>query len=380
LVQEGEIASEDQFSSYLYDPAAGLIQIDGDNAQATAMNRHGTVVGTVKRGIEAEFFVYDKKEGLRTQLGPPVSVASDINEHGMVAGWYLTRQGVEVNGSYYARTNSFLYLPKHGFMETGTLGDGYHRMHVVAMNSRGEFAGHADHVDGTRHAFRYSPTNGMQDLGLLGRLGRVVGMTEEGQLIAIWEGRVNPTDRDSVDAYSLFIDQDNERTPLRSLGRGDSEAVYMNQYGQVVGRVSDENGVKRAFIADEGGSMRFLEVPRDQITERPLKSSAMHINDYGQIVGAIREAEGILFDPNVPLYQMIISQWRPAIWDASKGQLEDIELVGEKEAQELRGLAMSINAAGQIVMVGYHKGDQGIRIYLLQPTEEDAETKKPKAF
>jgi len=76
-------------------------------------------------------------------------------------------------------------------------------------------------------------------------------------------------------------------TRLDVPGANYTEAIGINNTGQIVGRYDDADGTPHGFLRDVDGSFTTLDVPGARFT------FAIGINDAGQIVGLYLDAFGV---------------------------------------------------------------------------------------
>jgi probable HAF family extracellular repeat protein len=85
------------------------------------------------------------------------SYATGINNAGQVVGYFETNVGT---------VHAFLWTESGGMQDLGTLGGGSSL--ASGINSAGQVVGSANAVSGETHAFLWTAKAGMQDLGTLG--------------------------------------------------------------------------------------------------------------------------------------------------------------------------------------------------------------------
>ena len=83
-------------------------------------------------------------------LGGTYSGASAINEWGQVAG------GADTAGGTVLINHAFRWTASGGMQDLGTLGGDYGSS-ASAINARGQVAGYSSTPDGTTHAFLWTP-------------------------------------------------------------------------------------------------------------------------------------------------------------------------------------------------------------------------------
>jgi len=72
--------------------------------------------------------------------------------------------------------------------DLGTLGGQY--LVGLAINNSGEIVGYGDLADGTIHAFRWSPADGLQDIAPGGHHSFAYGINDSGDIVGDWYDEV----------------------------------------------------------------------------------------------------------------------------------------------------------------------------------------------
>lgn len=220
--------------------------------EPSAINDLGQVTGFVNDASQ-QAYLYTPTSGIQTLGILPGGYASTglgLNDSGAVVGVSFNK-----DGSYGA----FLY--NNGTMQgLGTLGG--NESVASGINSAGVVVGRANDASETPHAFMYVG-NVMHDLGqgganAINSAGQIVGFNGAGHAALF-------TDGSSVDLGTLP-------------GDSASNAVAINQNGQIVGYSYTSGGPLHGFI-DDDGTMHDLGNLGGQGTE------ATGINDLGQVVG-----------------------------------------------------------------------------------------------
>jgi probable HAF family extracellular repeat protein len=128
---------------------------------ATDVNNKGMIVGysDTKRGpVVQRAFAWTAATGMIAlgTLGGASSAALGVNDEGQVIGFSDGPLGQE----------AFVWTAAEGMIGLGTLGGGF--SFPAAINNHGQIVGEAGAPDGVRRAFLWTATSGMVDLGTLG--------------------------------------------------------------------------------------------------------------------------------------------------------------------------------------------------------------------
>lgn len=164
----GDAVNTQQYKehAFLYDPTTrtytDLLALAGKEgvSQPTAINEAGVVVGGSYRPTDGFLvgFTWSRSDGMR-EVSPPQGIGGvmGIASDGSVAGWYNpVPSGVPTSRGFFRKPNA---VP----VDIGTLGGS--QTQPAAMNARGEVVGWSLTADGARHAFVWSESGGMTDLG-----------------------------------------------------------------------------------------------------------------------------------------------------------------------------------------------------------------------
>ena len=268
LVCCGSPVSADAGKPYTFHDLGTL---GGSESAASGINNNGQVVGyatTASGGAHA--FIYQHPNGPMQDLGWPGynSYASGINDQGQVVG-----EGV---GFPY---HPILYCYPGGPLEDlGNLGnDWYWNNNAYAINNSGQVVGTAAAPGVWCHAFFYPyPAGPMRDMDNAGTLDSYAVAINASGLSVGWAG---------LSSHYHAVLYPYPAGPMVDLGNlggtGNSEALGINDSGQVVGAssISGET-VYHAFLYPyPGGPMQDLG------TLGGNKSVAYGINNSGQVVG-----------------------------------------------------------------------------------------------
>jgi probable HAF family extracellular repeat protein len=152
--------------AYFYDPATrvytdlGALAGKEGVSQPAAVNDAGAVVGGSPRPSDGFLvgFMWTRAAGMR-EIAPPQGIggAIGVTSDGKVAGWY------NANPASFPVARGFFVRPNASTIDIGTLGG--NQAQPFGMNDRGEIVGSSLTQAGTRHAFVWSETGGMTDLG-----------------------------------------------------------------------------------------------------------------------------------------------------------------------------------------------------------------------
>lgn len=238
-----------------------LSTLGGNNSFAENLNDRGQIVGFAETAnpdptcMAPQVFdlhpVIWGREGQIERLpelpGDKFGAAIGINDHGQITG---VSSPVCAPGSVFLAIESNLVLWEKGVpINIGSLG-GVENNFPFAINSRGYIAGLSDVAgDTTAHAFLWTKEKGMQDLGTLpGDItSNALGMNNKGQVVG-----------GSADANgngSAFLWEDGVMTNLNTLVCGGSSlflefAGDINDRGEISGQAIDSNtGALVGFVA-----------------------------------------------------------------------------------------------------------------------------------
>ena len=311
-------------------------------------------------------------------LGGAGSVATGINNGGQIVGWAQTSGGI-----------NDIFLDSGGTMtDLGTYG-GESR---VSINNSGQVAGPGLTASGETHAFLYGGGTAT-DLGTLGGIGSWAdGINNIGQVV----GWTQQTAQDASGNRHAFLYSGSG--PMLDLGTtfdgshgNDSLSDAINDSGQIVGCTIDDSHGHYAYLCS-GGSTQYLGALGG------LWSSATSINNSGLVVGyaqtASDEYHAFLYSGSGPMQDLgtlsggtyscasAINNSGLVVGDAytssgtdhaflydGSGSIEDLNNLIPFNSGWTLDAAYGINDSGQIV--GYGVNPQGQQdAFLLNPVPE----------
>jgi probable HAF family extracellular repeat protein len=244
-----------------------------------------------------------------------------------------------INGNQYTvsvPSHAFVWDSSHGMQDLNTLSGLDSQIplasQAVAINNSGQVAGNlqtityqisgstAYPVPGPTLAFVWDSSHGMQDLGTLGGTSsQALAINDSGQV-------VGEAQTASGDYHAFEWDNSHGMQDLGTLGGTQSGAGAINASGQVVGFTKNASGSVHAFVWDSSHGMQDLG------TLGGNYSGAKAINDSGQVVGSSSTASG---------------STHAFVWDSSHG-MQDLGTLGGF----LIG-ASAINDSGQVTGTAY---------------------------
>ncbi|MEH2285763.1 MAG: DUF3466 family protein [Nostoc sp.] len=276
--------------------------LGGNSSTGYAINDFGQVVGESKKSVYGSdyAFLWSDATGMQNlgTFGGEYSVASAINNLGQVVGSAETKEG-----DFHA----FFYNGSGGLQDLTTFGG---LSSARDINDSGQIVGSAQTQSGQNHPFLYSGSGGLQDLGTLGgdegvasainKLGQIVGSADTG-------GTFEPDDPKECPcniSHAFLYSGSGTLQDLGTLGGPNSDATDINDFGQVVGNAAYLKGsnVTVPFFYSDGKMSNLNDlIPANSGW---LLGSADGINNSGQIVGT-----GTIQDPerNYPVHAFLLT-------------------------------------------------------------------------
>lgn len=225
--------------------------------------------------VEYHAFLWENghMKDLKT-LGGKSSDAHDINKNGYIVGASDTSTGAE----------RAVIWKKGKIKNIGTLSTTDNYCTGLEINDKNQAIGNCENSSFYLHGFIWDEKNGIRSIGELGKDGsEAVDLNNRGQVIG--RSVINAMD------HAIIWDKKNGLKDLGALSPTDNSwANDINDKGQVVGKSYNAQGqtlFERAFIWDKVNGMRALSgIPAGTST------AAEYINEKGQVVGSIKYPNG----------------------------------------------------------------------------------------
>lgn len=246
----------------------------------TAMNNSGQIVGSFSfsPGVQHGFLTTSGGFFDLGTLGGLSSRAAGINDAGVVVGAAGTAGGA---------THAFMYA-SGSMTDLGTLGG--QNSSAEAISNNGNIAGSAQTAGGFSNAFLSAAGGALQSLGTLplGASSRGYGVNSAGTVVG--DSRIGAVTFPEFQNHA-FLYSGGMMTDLGTCGSSYSQAVAINDGGQVIGWCGVAANVNHAFLYGSAGMT-------DLGTFAGVGSSGAYgINSAGQVVGwSDLPAAGSLYD------------------------------------------------------------------------------------
>lgn len=298
---------------FLWTSANGIqdlgASLEWPDSYAYAISQSGLIVGFLAkpngRETAAAWTAGTGWRALKGGLSSEFSAALGVNNAGQVVGL----SGTET--AYHA----FLWTQSGGMVDLGTLGGT--TSVAYAINQSGEVVGYSatGQTQGQYHAFLWTQSTGMQDLGSLSDLSSYAfAINDYGVIVGTSTEKVK-TGFETIPV----LWKDNQIQPLNGLTDGGGQPVGINNSGQVIVNLSEVNQNETAVSWTRAGGAQEIE-----LLPGATMASALGINSSGQVVG----------------YQLISPLYYPFLWTSQGG------------TQELGGPSTwptAINDSGEVV-------------------------------
>jgi probable HAF family extracellular repeat protein len=241
----------------------------GGHSEGAGINNSGQVTG------------YSTTEGPENAVlwnGSTMSSLGALSPDGYSRGSAINDVG-QVTGS--SDSHAFLWDATNGMTDLGDLGRGY--SDGYSINNSGQVAGGSQTAEGYNHAFLWDDTNGMTDLGTLDGHSESYGyvVNNSGQVTG-WSSGYNG---DWI-THAFLWDETNGMTDLGDLGGSYSDGYGISDLGQVVGYSYDADGNSRAFLWDATSGMLDLNDLVTDLTGWTSLEYATAISDNGNYIVA----------------------------------------------------------------------------------------------
>lgn len=250
-----------------------ISNLGGSAGTALAVNASGQVVGSSDdaQGFPIAYVIRPGRESVPTRLGVlpggSRSVATDVNDHGLIVGYAQVGDGTF--RAVTATVDSPSLVPL-------ALTNGFVSMWATAVNNSGEIIGYARRgSDGSTNAF-LSVGGITQDLGRpSGAAGVTVqAINDQGMVVGTAAYASGASSR-------VVVYEDGAWTELGGLVQGRiAEVSGVNRFGQIVGRFRAASGDWHAFLYSDGRVYDLNDLMRGS---NWTLSGASAINDRAQV-------------------------------------------------------------------------------------------------
>jgi probable HAF family extracellular repeat protein len=246
--------------------------LGGSDSWSDALNDSGEVVGGSTRagGLPVQAYIY--RNGLMGGLGSlgGLSLALGFNNAGVVVG--------RSNLSDNVTSRAFRWDSSAGMVDLGTLGGA--QSSAVAINAGGDIVGWSQNTAGNGRAFLYAGGIIVKwyDLGTLGgNYSVAMGVNDSGQIVG--SSTATPSSPLRATYWSSSI---SSPVDLGTLGGSGAEAFKINNNGVIVGYSYLPGDLTAHAFVYSGGAMADLGSFGGW-------SEAMGLNDAGDVVGSSRD-------------------------------------------------------------------------------------------
>ena len=315
----------------------------GTSSRSSDINSWGQVtgMGSTSNG-EMHAFRWDPMTGIADLGTLPNGTCSRgmfISDSGHVTGIASTSAGSQCFGD--AGDHAFLWSASTGMIDLGVLPGGSFSI-PTGINDSGRVVGHADASAGPTRSFLWSAASGMIDLGTFpfGDLSQAWDINASGQVVGLSRIPLD-TDPSFFFAHAFLWSTSTGMTDLGTLGGFRSEAFAINDSGQVAGQADTANGEIHAFLWSASTGMIDLGA----LPNASPSSFGVKINASGQVAGTSSAGSGL----------------HPFFWSLATGMVDLGAFAGN--FSEVKG----INASGQVVGGSDIGGRLGSHPFLWNP-------------
>lgn len=221
------------------------------------------------------------------------SVAEGINTRGDVVGWST------INGQAHA----FLWTASAGMRDLGTLGGPSSA--ALAIDDAGQVVGWAVSAAGNRHAFVWTETTGMVRLDAVasGPHTQAVAINNQGLIVGT---------QSAPEGTAMFLTSTSTPGAASSSGTlgGPMQATGLNDAGTISCQGATPDGVMRPCAVVDRVLRRLLGTP--PLPAAPAVGGAFAINNRGRIVGADATSALLWFGSSGTLAQRIAAPGIPS--------------------------------------------------------------------
>jgi probable HAF family extracellular repeat protein len=291
---------------------------------ARSINATGEVTGAAGNSNSNLSDIFFYSNGAMTSLGTlggTSGIGNGINASGQVAGY--SQNSSQTYRAFLASGSTLT--------DIGDLGGG--SAVAYAINDAGQVVGSAVTAKGENHPFLYSGGK-MIDLGTLGSSGNNDWNSAQGINNS---GVVTGASYDAKGNFFGFVWNNGKMTKMGTLGGAWSQAYAINNKNQITGLAYTKNGSAHGFIAN---------------------CAACKLKDLGTFSGSTSTVWGFgINDSGVVVGQSTFAGTYHA-FVYSGGKIKDLNGLISAGSGWVLIEADSINAAGQIVGMGMHNGQE----------------------
>jgi probable HAF family extracellular repeat protein len=269
-----------------------------------------------------------------------------------------------------AKTNAAMITPFPGFLLSGgrfTTIDvpGGARTQVVAagIDDSGTIVGDFDGADGTHHGFVRDSGGKFRAVDFPGARGSTVSaINNKGQLVGRYS-LVSPYPGDPAgnSQQHSFVLDNGEFAKIDFPRAVETQALGINNFGQVVGTYMNADGTFGSFLW-ENGQIRDIDIPGIPRTNAAVSD----INDSGQIVGAATPGDNALY--GFLLSGGVVTKFQPSgvAITFAQGINNNGQIVGTTYAdgtqRTARGFVLAQGATGPFTTITHPNALQNVTV------------------